>query len=249
MGWLALETDLRPAQVVAVGRDSVAAIVEDRGERDGARLVIVRTEALGPPQEDEPQSTSVEVALDCSARRIRLGEATGYSQHNLAGKSRLLSAGGTDWRTPQPGSEVEHVWRAVCDPAFRRPLAPHAVATAARKLDARGKRPLAAKARPPVRKAAAPPASTPSGPRLIVQAGAYPTHGQAEAARTRIAALGGALAGRPTRIESAQVGTKTVHRVLVTGFREADAARRVCATLKAAGNPCFVRADAGGSRR
>jgi cell division protein FtsN len=76
---------------------------------------------------------------------------------------------------------------------------------------------------------------------LVLQAGAYATRAQADAARASLAGPAGPVPGRRVEIVSARVGGGTVYRVLVSGFADAAQARAACARLKRAGKPCFIR--------
>jgi cell division protein FtsN len=82
-----------------------------------------------------------------------------------------------------------------------------------------------------------------AGGRFAVQAGAYPTQKQAEAARSWLEQQGGVFAGHGVRVDSVTIGKTTFHRVVVLGFTDAGEAHRACASLKAAKKPCFVRTD------
>jgi cell division protein FtsN len=72
----------------------------------------------------------------------------------------------------------------------------------------------------------------------VLQAGAYATRDQAEAAR---ASLGGLLPDREVRIGSARVRDKAVYRLLVLGFADAGQAQAACTKLERAGKTCFIR--------
>lgn len=223
--WLSLETDLKPEQVVAVSRQSVAAVVANTGTRQGARVVVVRTEALTPPADVDPAlSASVEVWIDCAGRRTRQGVLTGHRERNLRGVGRMLALQEADWRTPSPGTQLEDVWRSVCDPTFRPPLTRAAAGAG---------RPRAVAAAPKSRR---PPAAASA---VMLQVGAYPTRAQAETAR---AALPASLTthGR-VLITPAETDGRPVFRLLVTGFGEVAQAKAACARLKAAGHACFLR--------
>lgn len=230
--WLLAETDLRPEQVVAVSRASIAAIVagpEDRG--GGVMRVTVRSEAIDPAaqESDGVLSTQLDVYVDCAGRKVRQGAATGHEQRNAAGLGRIVARQEDAWSAPAPGTQLESVWRAVCDPNFT----------------------------PPLRLAAAPPPSPPSQPRpkpttdaprpapaqsLSVQIGAYPSATQAAAARQQVNSdLRARLPKARTLVLTAQVQGVTYYRLLVTGFGSAAEQRAYCDSLRALGRDCIIR--------
>jgi cell division protein FtsN len=245
-GWLLLETDIRPEQVVAVGANSVAAIVEDRGVRDGAHNVLVRTETLERQDVGDALSSSVEVSVDCEKHRTRQGAITAHTQHNLAGSGRVVAPQEDNWTTPAPQTQLENVWRAVCDPTFHPPLAPRSPAASPATSGAAAAKPPspppAANPAPKPNVRTAQPHKEPTRSGLVVQAGAYATQAEAREARAKLTKFGGPLEGREIQIQPVQVREKKFYRVLVLGFSDASQAEAACAKLKAAGDRCFIKA-------
>jgi hypothetical protein len=274
MSWLRRETDITPAQVVAISPSAITAVISTypTGDPPGMR-VVVRAEALSAMAQgrDGVLSWHVSVATDCSNRKVRMGETTGYAGRNLIGNGHMIRPLETEWRTALPGTPLDAIWRLACDRSFRRPLAPEtasvamagpagAMKTAPREVQApEGRPPPAAKppveAKPPAVRAAPPPKAPSPPPRegvmraALVQGGvavqitaAGSDAGARQALAGLSAKLGGAMAGRSTRVEPAQVAGRTFYRALVTGFGSAADAGRFCETLKGRGQACFVRA-------
>ena len=254
--WMQRETDILPDQVVAVTPQALTSIVSrfPTGAGPGPRLVI-RAEALSSELQSRTAALSWHVSLnaDCENRRIRLGETTGYSERNLLGTRKVLRAAETGWRTPEPGSAVDHAWRAACEPGFMGPFRSSAVKLAEAETPSASTAPeLLAQSQPkpvvaapvvtvvrPVSQPSKPPVpARPSG--LAAQLGAV---GSDAAAQALLASLRDRLAGRTTWVEQADVAGRTWHRAMAGGFADSADARRFCAGLRAAGQSCFVRSD------
>jgi len=249
--WLQRETDILPDRVVAVTPQALTSVVSTfpAGGGQGPRVVI-RAEALSPDTYARTGALSWHVSLsaDCSGRRVRLGETTGYPQRNLLGERKLLRPAEAEWRAPERGTALDNAWRAACEPDFKGPFQAKAVKVA--QPDGAPPPPAAPKPEPvaptppPTPKAAAPrpPAAAPAPRRaggLVAQVGASPSDADA---RGLLAALGASLGGRETWVEKAAVGGKTWYRAVVGGFEDGAEAAGFCASLKAAGRDCFVRA-------
>ena len=231
------------------------------GGGQGPRLVI-RAEALTPEIVARTGAMSWHVSLfaDCQARRVKLGETTGYAERNLLGERKVLRSAETEWRAPGQGTALEHAWLAACEPAFAGPFKSSAVKLA--QIDGAAPPHVAPVIPAP---APAPPASQPSPakvpivtpapaspvpatrrvsatlPRasgLVAQVGAG---GSDADARALLRSLSGRIGGRPTWIETADVGGRLWRRAVVGGFADGPEAARFCAGLRTAGRPCFVR--------
>ena len=267
--WLQRETDILPSQVVAVTQQAVTSIVSTfpAGVGQGPRIVI-RAEALSPEIFARTGAMSWHVSLnaDCQNRRVKLGETTGYSERNLLGVRRVLREAETVWRAPEPGTALEHAWRAACDPGFTGPFRSSSVKLA--QIDAAPTESVpgppppaespkpAERATPAVVARAAPPVKAPQVkalPRVLpaspgvgglsVQLGAMTTD---QAARNLLKGLSGRMQGRRTWVEKADVAGRTWHRALAGGFADFAEASRFCGNLNAAGVSCFVRTSRGG---
>ena len=248
--WLQRETDILPAQVVAVTPQALTSVVSTFPAGSGAGpRVVIRAEALSAEIFARTGAMSWHVSLnaDCQARRVKLGETTGYPERNLLGDRKVLRVAEQDWRTPEPGTAVEHAWRAACESAFRGPFQSSTVRLA--QIDP----PPAARSEPPpapvIRNAPAPraPATrvmTPVAPArtsdLVAQLGAAPSDA---AAKALIADLSGHLKGRRVWVEKADVAGRTWYRAVAGDFGDSAEAARFCADLRASGNACFVRPD------
>ena len=236
--WLQRETDITPASVVAVTPQAITAVVSTfpGGGGHHPRLVI-RAEALSAETYAQTGALSwhVSVSADCAARRIRLGETTGYERRNLLGERRTLRPAEVDWRAPQRGTALELAWRAACEPDFRGPLQGESVKMAnadAPPADEPEPAPVPAAPPPP------PPVSerrAAEGP--VVQVGAAPSEAEA---RRLLASIEG-LASREAWVETATVGGRVWRRAVVGGFADRAEAARFCAALRGGGRDCFVR--------
>jgi hypothetical protein len=254
--WMQRETDILPSQVVAVTPQALTSVMSSfpNGAGSGPRLVI-RAEALSSELQSRTGALSWHVSLnaDCENRRIKLGETTGYSERNLLGERKVLRAAETGWRTPEPGTAVDHAWRAACEPGFAGPFKSSAVKLAQAESprpsavpepgpqtppQARAVAPVAAVA---VARPAIPPVTLPASAKSAGVAAQLGAVGSDAAARALLVSLRGRLAGRTTWVERADVAGRTWHRALAGGFADAAEATRFCAGLKAAGQSCFVR--------
>lgn len=249
--WLQRETDIMPDRVVAVTPQAITSIVSTfpASAGQGPRAVI-RAEALSSETVTRTGALSWHVSLsaDCSGRRVRLGETTGYPQRNLLGDRMPLRAAETDWRTPERGTALDAAWRAVCETGYKGPFGANTLKVAQETPPAAATPPPAASERPaPVARQAqaaverAPrPAVTPAARRggLAAQVGASPSEPDA---LSLLAALGASVDGRETWVEKAVVGGRTWYRSVVGGFTDASEANGFCAGLKASGRGCFVR--------
>ncbi len=267
--WLERETDILPGQVVAVTPQALTSVVSafPAAGGEGPRVVI-RAEALSPETQTRTGALSWHVSLnaDCTRRRVRMGETTGYRERNLIGERQVLRAAETEWRTPDPGTALDHALRAACDRDFAGPFKASAVRLAEADLPP-GPR---TEPEPPVPAVAPEPPTAPATVRLanatvtapparpaeprsrqpkppalgrtasgfVAQIGAVSSDG--EAGRL-FAGLGARTAGRSTWVETADVGGRVWRRAVVGGFPDGPAAARFCADLRASGRACFVR--------
>ncbi|MBL8771956.1 MAG: SPOR domain-containing protein [Phenylobacterium sp.] len=248
LAWMQRETDIMPERVVAVTPQSVTSVVSTfpAGGGQGPRVVI-RAEALSAETFARTGSLSWHVSLsaDCQARRVRLGETTGYAQRNLLGERRLLREADADWRIPEAGTALEYALRAACDPNFQGPFQTKTVKVAAAEgapsTTAAPPSPSPAPAPAPRAVPAAVPVArfAPAAGGIVAQVGAAPSVADAQ---NLLTTLGRRVEGRTTWVETAQVGGKTWRRALVGGFASAADAQAFCAELKSAGRACFVRA-------
>jgi hypothetical protein len=132
--WLRQETDITPAQVVAVSPSAVTAVLGtiETTSPKGLRMSL-RAEAIDVQVSDREGVLSwhMLVEVDCPGHKLRQGPTTGYAGRNLLGEGREIRPGTQAWSEPTPGSQLENVWRAACEPAFQRPLAaPRSISTA-----------------------------------------------------------------------------------------------------------------------
>ena len=132
--WLRQETDITPAQVVAVSPSAVTAVLGtiQTASPKGLRMAL-RAEAIDAQVSDREGVLSwhMLVEVDCPGHRLRQGPTTGYSGRNLLGEGREIRPGTEAWSEPPAGSPLENVWRAACEPTFQRPLAaPRSISTA-----------------------------------------------------------------------------------------------------------------------
>ncbi len=269
VGWLRRETDITPAQVVAVSPSAVTAVLGaiDTASPRGMRMAL-RAEAIDAEvsAREGMLSWHMVVEADCEGHRLRLGETTGYVGRNLLGEGRRIRPGSETWTAPPAGAQLESVWRAACEPDFQRPLVTTRALSAPRaaspSLQLRPmliqdlRTPVTRSASKPDPVVAPSPASAPPIVRMTavvtppdppragatVQLGAMATRGAAEAMLAGLRTnLVGAMHGLSTRVSPAGVGGRTVYRALVTGFARSVDAQQFCAGLKTDGVACFVR--------
>jgi hypothetical protein len=217
---------------VAVSRASIAAIVAGPEDRAGVKRVAVRSEAIDPAAQamDGVLSTQLDVYVDCAGRKVRQGAATGHEQRNAAGLGHIVARQESEWSAPAPGTQLESVWRAVCDGAFLPPLTSAAASAPPQAQPQPQPPPLAPTSRP------APARS------LSVQVGAFPNAVQAAAARERLnRELRARLPTARTVVLTAEVHGATYYRLLVTGFASAAEQRDYCASVRALGRDCIIR--------
>ena len=275
--WLQRETDIQPAQVIAVTPQALTSILSTfpAGGGLGPRVVI-RAEALSEEIRVRSGAMSWHVSLsaDCEGRRVRLGETTGYPSRNLLGERKVLRPAETDWRTPEPGTALDHAWRVACEPGFAGPFQSAAVRVA--QAESAGANPPRAVTPPKAMAAIARPEPMPQPrPAPLVAAGSVPLIARPAppvpvpiqvAARPRASGfaaqigsgpseveakrlfveLGPSVRGRPTWIETADVNGRTWRRAMVGGFADGPDAVRFCVSLRASGHACFVRPANGG---
>lgn len=83
-----------------------------------------------------------------------------------------------------------------------------------------------------------------SGGRYVVQIGAFSSAGNAERAWQQAETRFGLTERQPVTMTFDHSG-RLLHRVAISGFDDRADAARLCATLRARGGECFVRANAG----
>lgn len=262
VGWLRRETDITPAQVVAVSPSAVTAVlgaIETTSPR-GLRMAL-RAEAIDAQVSDREGALSwhMVVEADCEGHRLRQGETTGYAGRNLLGDGRKIRPASDIWSQPPAGSQLENVWRAACEPDFQRPLSVPRTAALTRAappaplplrpmliqdIRTHAAAPVAKVERLPEPVRAMAVVSNPEAPRSVVtvQLGAMATSAAAEAmlASLRTGNLG-AMHGLSTHVAPASVGGRTVYRALVTGFTRTIDAQQFCTGLRTGGAACFLR--------
>lgn len=257
LAWLQRETDIQPDRVVAVTPQALTAVVSTftGGGAGGAPRVVIRAEALNGETYARTGALSWHVSLtaDCAARRVRLGETTGYPQRNLLGERKVLRPAEADWRPTEPGTALDNAWRAVCDSSFHGPFqtagtkiaqseAGAAPPPAALSTPAPAPAPAPVREAKPTPKPSAPPkAMLQPAPAVVaggaysVQVGAFPDAAAARSVLDRLAA------GRPHSVETAVVNGRTWNRAVISGFGSAADAARFCDGVQAKGGACLVR--------
>jgi SPOR domain len=234
--WLQSDTPILPGQVVDIGPSAVTAVVAvtPTGEPRGF-LAAINSEAMDPQIEshDGIASWSIPVEVDCDRRAVRLGAMTGFRNRDLRSEPKALRPADTAFVNPTPSAPLGAVIRALCDRDFRRPLAGGRL-----KLPAKAPEP-ARPAKPPT---AAPEPTPRAGGSVSVQIAASPSLPDAKGLLARFKARSpDLLSGLTTDVATVEVGGKTVHRALISGFATAADATQFCEKLKARGQACFVR--------
>ncbi|HEX3364770.1 SPOR domain-containing protein [Phenylobacterium sp.] len=269
-GWLQRDTPITLPQVVDISPSAVTAITSatPTGAPRGFLANIV-SEALDPQilAHEDVASWSIPVDIDCDRRLVRLGVMTGFHGRDLHSDPRTVRDADASWVNPIVGAPLGAVIRALCDRDYRRPFNGK-VKIAAAKPAPMPKAATAPKAAPPAPLTSAPAADPPKTPALrssvaptsparanskaaaatsavpgvAVQIGASPDLADAQGLIARFKKkFADDLSGHATDVVTAEVGGKTVHRALITGFSSASEAASLCKKLTAAGQACFVR--------
>ena len=126
--WLRANTDVPAGSLVALVR-GVATVLADPGAQgvgDRRTNVVVRREALTEFASDVigGRSELVRLELDCSASRYRLTARSVYAGNSLTGPMHAIVPPATTADVP-PNTDLAFLLRAVCDPAYKPPLAPY----------------------------------------------------------------------------------------------------------------------------
>jgi len=229
--WLRRYSDIPRSRLVGLGPDSLFAV--EPAPQPGpppALRVVIRQEAVTPEFAKRlgGRSASMVADIDCPGRRVFQREVDLYVGSNRQGASRRLGAA-KDWQAIPPGTYMEQVMQAVCDPQWRAPYA--------------------AEAAPSVRAAAIPPpppSAPAASPRAVPAAGAVSARaelGRFDSADAALAAWGAAASAAPgarLRIELAVVQGRTHYRALVEGFAGRAPAEAFCRSVQAGGRGCAV---------
>lgn len=232
--WLRRDTPLDPAKVVDISPSSITEITSYEATQEPVGFVaILHAEALDLAIESEEGilSWAIAVELDCPGRRVRLGPMTGFPGRDIRYGPKPIRGGDDDWVAPSPKAPLDNVLRALCDQDFRRPLADTQVVAAA----------------PAPPRAAPAQASARPKPQAVtvaanVQVGASPSLPDAKGILAKVQRkFAGDLQGFQAGVVTVTLDQKTVYRVVISGFRSGSEANRLCETLKAGGQACFVR--------
>lgn len=266
-GWLQRDTPITLAQVVDVSPSAVTAITSatPTGAPRGFLANIV-SEALDPQilAHEGVASWSIPVEIDCDRRLVRLGVMTGFHSRDLHSDPRTVRDADTSWVNPIVGAPLGAAIRALCDRDYHRPFdgkvkiaaakpTPMPNATPAPKAAPSASAPAADPPKTPALRSTLAPASpappkpraptaTSAAPGIAVQIGASPDLADAQGLIARFKKkFADDISGHATDVLTAEVGGKTVHRALITGFGSASEAISLCKKLTAAGQACFVR--------
>lgn len=254
--WLGQHSDVKAADVVAVGGGRVVALAGRRGAATASPQkvsVTVRTEVIDRAvAESGVRSEANDLDVDCAARKVKMAKMETYSLWGLKG-ARTSKPGWADWVSATPNTVMARIVDAACDPAFRGPLADVKLAR---------QTPPPAPAAPPIPtpRAAAPPpkaavqtvkagpaappvvAQPATGRASLVQIAAANSQAQAQAALDRLKAKSPQLLkGRQVLIEPVTVDGRTFHRAMIGGFGDPAQAGAFCSSIKASGGDCIVR--------
>jgi hypothetical protein len=224
--WAQRYSDLPLATIVGVGADSVFAVerTADQPMPPFVRVVI-RQEAVTPEFSKRlgGRSAAMTVDIDCEGRRVFQRAVFLYVGSNRQGPSRELGAA-KDWQAIPPGTYMERVRVAVCDPNWR-PLYTSGVLMAPPG---------------PSQSAPRPQAPIPARPALAPGRADLGRFDSADAALAAWGKAGSAAAGRQLRMELSTAGGRTLYRALVEGFASRDETDAFCRKLQAAGAQCAV---------
>lgn len=124
--WLRSATNLDPAAVVSVRpSDIIGLVFSEPVDAAGQYRARIRSEVISQQTAADAGHTSwaADVDIDCANGRGRVNRIMDYTQRNLQGVSREATIT-PRWLTPPPGTHLDAVVRAVCEPNFQRPLMP-----------------------------------------------------------------------------------------------------------------------------
>ncbi|CAN5191964.1 hypothetical protein BH10PSE4_BH10PSE4_42210 [soil metagenome] len=213
------------------GNDSILHITDQApAEAAGSWRVSFRDQGAKPSYVERMGVASVDgvAKVDCVARRFQLERMVLHADPRGGPASRgseepLMRIGPRpEWRAADAGSLLARVIAATCRPSPRitearqKVLHPPTTAPAVERLPAEG------------------------ATKVQVQFGAFSTREQALKTWSLISRDGDLTALKPM-VESATVGGKLYHRLLVEGFASRDAARDLCKRASVKGYACFLR--------
>lgn len=195
--------------------DALPAAAAEEGEAIAADTAPAVTAAR--PAEDKPKPTydfytllPGEEVAMTDAELAASARAEAQAQEKAAQQAAAAAAAATQPGLPAP----------ITEPSPSTPTSPA---------------PVAATAPVPVAAAPAPKADAPADARYILQAGAFGASGDAEAVKAKIALL-----GLNARVESAQIGGKTVYRVRMGPYGTASELADAKAKLAGGGLPAMA---------
>ena len=248
VAWMKRDTDLPPETVVAISPLAVIAITQTKPvvSPEGFE-VTVRAETVdeGFSRSEGLASWRATVKLACKDRTFSMGEVTGYPDRNMQGEGRAIQTAMVNWTPVTPGTIQGEIWKARCDKDFKGGPLANADEKAPPPPTASTAPVVAPKATMPSLPAAEPRRSTPER-ETSVQILSAPTAAEAVHALADLKAkFGDAMAGLGAEVVTVQVGGKTLHRAIVSGFKAPGEATRFCGKLQAAGRKCFARQDGG----
>ncbi len=167
--WLAGNSDVNANTVVAMTDEVVVAITDRQDGRglDGSTRLALREEVINPDAAATwgGRSIQLDLDLDCSHHRVMLGVRRIYAKPNLQGSVRVTRSDAA-WTEAPPGTVIDDVVRAVCEPQPPVQLAA-----------AQAERPA-----PPVQTSAVEPPAAANAPRADIDAPARPARIQTAAA-------------------------------------------------------------------
>jgi hypothetical protein len=255
--WTRRYSDVPVDRIVGVGADSLFAVElsPEQAPPPGVRAVI-RQEAITPEFAKRlgGRSVSMTADIDCAGHRVFQRGVDLHAGSNLQGPSRRLGAA-ADWQAIPPGTYMERVMAAVCNPTWR-PLydtsAPKPVPVAP-PLAALPPAPAPLPAPQPVPAApqyarvapqyapleASPRAAPPPAPAgsARVELGLFSSSNEAVAAWRAASAK---APGKRLRIELTVDGRQTLYRALIEGFASRLEAETACASMTSTGIDCVV---------
>lgn len=229
--WVTANTDIAPAQVALVTADHVYGF-ERLGPvtATGEALALVRTEAFADaaPAVRGIQSWEAHLLFDCRHSRVRVIRSANFGRRNRGGPPAATEEAGA-WMAPSADQPAAKLLDAACDPAFAWPLRTNAPRLAM------------ARTEPPIAEVQLEaPAPTPGA--YAVQVARGPS---AEGARRALKDAHKALGSHANLVpvtEHSKLGSRDRFTAALNGFTSEAEATQACATLRAAGRDCLVRA-------
>jgi hypothetical protein len=229
--WLLSVAKTDPSSVAAIEGGRVFSLAAVARMPPSNVRVTLRSDVLEGfgPGFDGGRSSESEVFINCLSRRMHTEQIQTFTENGERGV-QTTGFGSSDWSRPAPGSSLDAVVSAACDPAFRGPLVAQAEISAPRPQQTVVER---------IAGIAAAPASRIADP--SIQAQIFASRGADSADRVAAAARASVPEGLELQVVQAVVEGQRMYRVVVTGFADFAQAGAYCRQVTANAGACFAR--------